>query len=237
MKCPSCHSDNRDGAKFCNECGTALDVRRGADDESASAEDASKKPSRPVDDLDAEGKTRVVRPDTSGVDECLIDSTYVPCSPNWRAGDTMEIPRIHGSEDQQPSAKAYRAPDARPKKSFGRRVGVALLCVAVIAALAAAGTYHLEASGRQGGARRDRENPDRRRVRAGGEGLRRARAAGPLRRHRGYRAADRSRRGKPAGGWCGSHHPRLGDAPRTERRGDVPSTMPRRPWPRSATRR
>ena len=139
MKCPSCHSDNRDGAKFCNECGAPLDAQR-----DASAERSTKKSSSSADDLDAEGKTRVVRPDTSGVDECLIDSTYVPRSPNWRAGDTMEIPRVHGSEDQQPSAKAYRAPDARPKKSVGRRIGVAFLCVAVVAALAAAGTYHLE---------------------------------------------------------------------------------------------
>lgn len=143
MKCPSCHSDNRDGAKFCNECGTSLDARRASDDATA-CESSTQNNSNSADDLDAAGKTRVVRPDTSGVDECLIDSTYVPRSPNWRAGDTMEIPRIRGAEDQQPSAKAYRAPDARPKKSVGRRVGIALLCVAVIGALAAAGAYHLE---------------------------------------------------------------------------------------------
>ncbi len=128
MECPSCHSDNRDGAKFCNECGAPLTVDG---------------PSKTVEDLDAEGKTRVVRPDTSGVDECLIDSTYVPRSPNWRAGDTMEIPRVR-SDEQQPSAKAYRAPEARPKKSVGRRVGVVVACLAVLAGVAAAGTYHLE---------------------------------------------------------------------------------------------
>ena len=49
MECPSCHSDNRDGAKFCNECGAPLTVDG---------------PSKTVEDLDAEGKTRVVRPDT-----------------------------------------------------------------------------------------------------------------------------------------------------------------------------
>lgn len=134
MKCPSCHSENRDGAKFCNECGVPL----GADGPLPASG-----PARTADDLDAEGKTRVVRPDTSGVDECLIDSTYVPRSPNWRAGDTMEIPRVR-SDEQQPSAKTYRAPEARPKKSVGRRVCVVVLCLAVAAAAVAAGTYRLE---------------------------------------------------------------------------------------------
>lgn len=27
MKCPSCHSDNREGVKFCEECGTRFEVR------------------------------------------------------------------------------------------------------------------------------------------------------------------------------------------------------------------
>ncbi|WP_080797337.1 PASTA domain-containing protein [Arabiibacter massiliensis] len=225
MICPHCHSENRDGARFCNECGmpltgkiaelaTAADRAEGeesapapepapdeqavsepeaaapADEEPArprkgarpgasgpldpaslpvidvagvnvdengnafdfspiGEEDAAERPeaARAADDLapfvpkrpDDEG----VAADLSGLDECLVDASYVPPAASWRSGDTMEMPRIDGAA--APKQKEFRAPDANEKKGGkGKAALIALLCLLAIGGAAAGVTYYLE---------------------------------------------------------------------------------------------
>lgn len=88
------------------------------------------------------GSQRAV--DLTGIDECLVDSGYVPPRASWRSGDTMELPRVEG--DAAPKAKEFRAPDANEKRKGGKKKVVAIvLALLVIAAGAAAGaTYQME---------------------------------------------------------------------------------------------
>ena len=232
MICPHCQSENREGAKFCDECGASLladadktqiiePVRKegGAEaiapiDASASAaceqtaaeddkeapgceppssaesnesdefaeaeleedlEDAldlpAETPESPsahrsdphlddvlpridrgeaerIDSLSSE-KTQIIdldgskTADFSGF-ERLVDSSYVPPARSWRAGDTMELPKIEG--EPAPSQKKYEAPDTdkeRHSKRTNRIVGI-IAAVVVVAAIALAATYHFE---------------------------------------------------------------------------------------------
>lgn len=190
MICPHCQSENRDNAKFCNECGLPLSGKIAEVTAAVAAEEASRPgasgpldpaslPSIDVagvnvdengnafdfgpvgDEADENDVERVdedlapfvpKRPDEddpgktvdlSGLDECLVDASYVPPAASWRSGDTMEMPRIEGHE--APKQKEYRAPDPNKKKGGkGKVVVVALLCVAVLAGAAAGVTYYLE---------------------------------------------------------------------------------------------
>ncbi len=219
MICPHCHCDNRDGAKFCNECGRpltgpaaeavedafafeepevsedrALDEEQGAEDpaeeegfdvepegspragasgpldpdslpsidvvgvnvaEDGSAfdpDDAAEAPAA-QGDVDPAPSAYATRPaagsdpdrtaDLSGLDECLVDSSYVPPKASWRSGDTMEMPRIEGASE--PRQKDYRAPDPNKKKGGKAKVAVIVIaCLLVAAGAAAAATYQME---------------------------------------------------------------------------------------------
>lgn len=230
MICPHCHSENRDAAKFCNECGLPLSgkiaemaaaVDRAQDaavpapepaaepaanqldpafegvvsadeapapavkpgrlstsgplnraslptidvagvnvDESGNAFDFS--PIDGADDVTAEPAFEAPRAaddlapfvpkaasdpgrtaDLSGIDECLVDASYVPPAAAWRSGDTMELPRIDGSS--APKQKEYRAPDAHQKKGGkGKAFLIALVCLLALGGAAAGVTYYLE---------------------------------------------------------------------------------------------
>ena len=230
MICPHCHSDNRDGAKFCNECGLPLTGRIAEAAAAAAAEDASAEALREsaqadesldpdfaervsadqedVDEpfhpgasgsldpatlpaidvagvnVDADGNAFDFGPigeesgsepdesadgspdapdadlspyvpkrpedadpgrtaDLSGIDECLVDSNYVPPQASWRSGDTMELPRIEGQA--APKQKEFRAPDANQKKSRKGKVAAVVVLVLLVAAGGAAGaTYQME---------------------------------------------------------------------------------------------
>lgn len=223
MICPQCQSENREGAKFCNECGLPLsgkiaemaaaaaadDARAAetavstsetdldpdfegavsADGEEGVASSDRRESSGPLDpsvlpaidvagvNVDEDGNAfdfgpigddgeesdepeGVVFPpinganqgetddpgktaDLSGLDECLVDSGYVPPQKSWRSGDTMEMHPIDGKE--APKQKEFRAPDANAKKGGkGKIVVIALLCLAVIAGVAAGATYYFE---------------------------------------------------------------------------------------------
>ncbi|MBU5404460.1 PASTA domain-containing protein [Paraeggerthella hongkongensis] len=227
MICPHCHSENRDGAKFCNECGLPLSgkiaevaaavdadreslapvpeaanddeldpdfagsvssdeeeptagVQAGSSgpldpaklpaidvagvnvdedgnafdfspsDEEAVSDEASEEPPTRDDDLtpfipkrsqeDFEaGRTA----DLSGLDECLVDSNYVPPQSSWRSGGTMEMPRIEGGA--APKQKEFRAPDPNAKKGGkGKVVAIVLACLVAAAGIAAVATYQME---------------------------------------------------------------------------------------------
>ena len=245
MICPNCRSENKEGAKFCNECGFPLTGRMAAvaaastsDDtlRSIAAEGAAAPPddaavaegarggapaedapateeaaeageaadpaaaadaqaltgnsfepsaaptarpqgSGPLDpaklpvigvagvDVDEDGNefdfgdiddapaadggqqaavpSAAVTADLSGLDECLVDSSYTPPAAAWRSGDTMEMPRVEGKA--APKQKEFRAPDPREKKHGRGRVVAIVIVLLVAAAAAAAGiTYQME---------------------------------------------------------------------------------------------
>ena len=228
MICPHCHSENRDGAKFCNECGTNLSEAPAFDvsgvetptiDENAAFDepvDDAVAPKGPSDDdllefderydedatsenaeeigediddieeppdqvsgsipgldglklptieiagvnVDDEGRAfdsgsldpgktadlgRAVSSgtDLSGIDEFLVGAGYVPPRATWRAGDTMEMPRI--DDAPKPQAKEFRAPDKNVSKGNKGKIALIVLAVVAILGLSAAGiTYYLE---------------------------------------------------------------------------------------------
>ena len=93
-------------------------------------------------DPDADGTTKKLQ-DTRGIDEFLVEPGYVPPTPAWKTGDTMEMPKIDGQE--APKKKEFKAPDADKKKGGKGKFVVIGLIVVIIACAAAAGiTYSME---------------------------------------------------------------------------------------------
>ncbi|OUO91505.1 penicillin-binding protein [Gordonibacter sp. An230] len=229
MICPHCHSENRDGARFCNDCGLPLSgkiaelaaavdkaesdsaadagaskaVPGGGDkDDSSVSSDPAPSPSKaragasgPLDpsalpsidvagvNVDENGDAYDFGPlpgaseegsseegadvaraaddlapfvpkrpaaeevvhgaDLTGIDECLVDASYVPPAASWRSGDTMEMPRVEG--DSAPKQKEFRAPDANAKRGGKAKVvAIVLACLAALGLAAAGATYCLE---------------------------------------------------------------------------------------------
>lgn len=84
-----------------------------------------------------------VTADLSGFDEFLVNPGYVPPKAAWRAGDTMEMPRIDGVEP--PKQKDFKAPDPHKKNGKGKKIAAVIALVVVLACAVAAGaTYYLE---------------------------------------------------------------------------------------------
>lgn len=81
--------------------------------------------------------------DLSGLDEFLVNPGYVPPKAAWRAGDTMEMPRIEGVEP--PKQKDFKAPDPHKKSGKGKKAAAIIALLLVLAGVIAAGaTYYLE---------------------------------------------------------------------------------------------
>ena len=81
--------------------------------------------------------------DTSGLDEYLIDSSYLPPQKAWQSGDTMEMPRVEGEEPKK--QKEFRAPDQKKKSNKGKRIVIVSLLLVILTALAVLGvTYQME---------------------------------------------------------------------------------------------
>ncbi len=81
--------------------------------------------------------------DLTGIDECLVDSTYVPPKNNWRTGATMEIPRV--GDNQEDQKKEFRAPEEPNKKGGkGKIIAITLLILVLLGAGVAGATYYLE---------------------------------------------------------------------------------------------
>ncbi len=181
MICPQCHTENRSGAKYCNECGLPLpqesassvgetqtldavvvdetdDMVADEAEDATDATDATDDGDEAVEeevlsedevfeesfdrndmDLTAFIPPKAKQPharDLSGIDECLVDSSYVPPQPAWRSGDTVEMPRV---EDKPVKPREYKAPDASKKKSKKGKIGaivVVVLALAVVLGLA-----------------------------------------------------------------------------------------------------
>ena len=116
-------------------------------------------------DPDAEAATKKIQ-DTRGIDELLVEPGYVPPSPVWKSGDTMEMPKVEGEDT--PKKKEYKAPDSPDKKKGGKAkfVVIGLVALIALAAAAVAITYSMELWG-------GRTIPDV-------EGMQRAEAQGAL---------------------------------------------------------
>lgn len=113
MICPNCQSDNRDSAKYCNECGFPLsgkiaevaaaasaaagrmseqEPERGVRDAAQNASDASPKPSPAPDEAGdaSEGEVHVVSPDENEEGFELVSDEQVPLA-NERPGSSGPI--------------------------------------------------------------------------------------------------------------------------------------------------
>lgn len=128
MICPVCFSENKNDAKFCNECGAPLFQEEGqeqafgqrGDDEPLGSfeEEQAYLPSEtaPIylgeDFQDNRSSSYAPYPDLSGIDECLVDATYVPPSVS-QMGDTMQIPVI--TDEMIARQTQYRASNVQEK--------------------------------------------------------------------------------------------------------------------------
>lgn len=172
MNCPNCHSENKDGAKYCNECGFPLSGRIAevaAATEAMVAEtsaqvaldtpdaiDSVPETADPAD-FDAEeaasnvvaDPTREIPPfdagktaDLSGI-ERLVDANYASPASAWHSGDTMKMtPLGEGSSRAQ---KQFRAPSSEEKKRhFPGKIAIAAVIVLLAAAGTAFATYQME---------------------------------------------------------------------------------------------
>ncbi|WP_139652978.1 PASTA domain-containing protein [Raoultibacter phocaeensis] len=94
-------------------------------------------------DPDSDGVTKKIQ-DTRGIDEFLVEPGYVPPTPAWKSGDTMEMPKVEGEES--PKKKEFKAPGEPDKKKGGKAkfVVIALVVLLAIGAAAAAITYSME---------------------------------------------------------------------------------------------
>ncbi len=80
--------------------------------------------------------------DLSGIDECLVDSSYQPPKSAWRTGDTMELPPLEGAQTSRP--REFRADNDKPQK---RRISIAAIvfgCLVLALGIGAFATYSLE---------------------------------------------------------------------------------------------
>ena len=74
--------------------------------------------------------------------ERLVDESYEPPKIDWRDGGTMQMPRIEGSE--APKSKDYLASITTKQNKTGKKVVVAVVVIAILAAAIAFLTYHAE---------------------------------------------------------------------------------------------
>lgn len=93
-------------------------------------------------DPDSDGITKKLQ-DTRGIDEFLVDPGYVPPSPAWKTGGTMEMPKIESHEPLK--KKEFKAPDAPGKKrGKGKFIVIGLIVLLLAGAAAGAITYSME---------------------------------------------------------------------------------------------
>lgn len=145
MVCPNCGFKNNVQAKFCNECGSALEVAAvSKDQESYDEFDFSPIGAEGVpDSMASPYKQATETYDVHAFDEYLIDGDYRPPVPSFNTGDTMEMPRIEG--ESAPEQKAFLAPEEVRESKKGRKVALILVLLLIVTALAGvAVTYQME---------------------------------------------------------------------------------------------
>ncbi len=196
MLCPNCETENRDGAKFCDECGfplTGAIAARAAemaadtqgDDEGAglpepdvteaieiveavdsaqdggeeSPEDAIEKApeDKPVeepiesapDSAPAPDITAVLSTDFSGFDqiegeygERVVGADFQNPQPNWRDGNTMQMPRVEG--DEAPRSRDFLASTTTKQKRNVKLIAGIIVAVVAVVAIIAFATYQMQ---------------------------------------------------------------------------------------------
>lgn len=83
--------------------------------------------------------------DLSGLDERVVEPSYMPPVASWRTGDTLKMPAV--PDAPAPQQKEFRAPDAPGKKKGhrGAKIAAAVLVLLALAGGAAAlVTYQME---------------------------------------------------------------------------------------------
>lgn len=166
MICNKCGSENRHGAKFCDECGSLLaaavpeiatsakdpEVTAVLDDLKADTPLEVPEPSSSADDThvidgfdfnpietEALPAQDPVAPefDTRGVDEIIAGPDYRGAESAWGSGDTMKMPRVDGQAPEQ--KREFKAPDAK-KQGSGKRNRIVIAVLIVVALLVGGGT-------------------------------------------------------------------------------------------------
>lgn len=162
MICNNCGSENRQGAKFCDECGSLLPTEPSevvlppeVPEVVSSVEDTQTvdgfdfSPIDVDDAVDGDFDTQVISEnetqkfddsganmpeyrDMRGIDEIVAGHDYRLPESAWGAGDTMKMPRVGGQEPDQ--QREFKAPDASSKKkpARNRRITVAIILVVVL---------------------------------------------------------------------------------------------------------
>lgn len=166
MNCPNCHHENKDGAKYCNECGFPLSGRIAEvaaavaeTTDAAVSERMASSVSETVDPAEfaAESSLDASAPDLtqklplpcadktadlSGI-ERLVDADYATPANAWRSGNTMKMTPV--GEGSSRGQKQFRAPDSEGKKRrFPRKIAVAAIIVVLALAGTAFATYQME---------------------------------------------------------------------------------------------
>lgn len=165
MLCPNCESVNRDGAKFCDECGFPLPAERPQEpvaaeyeptpDEEALYGEGASSPEftaaiEPELTAAIEPKlTAEVEPELAGIDrmdgvygERLVDPGYQEPKADWRDGNTMQMPRVEGEE--APRSKDFLASSATKQKTSKKLVIGIIAAVVLLAAAVVFATYQMQ---------------------------------------------------------------------------------------------
>ena len=142
MNCPKCSFENRDGSKYCNECGhplpqldslPSLDLPSIAEPSIGSA----------VSESASFADHRETVADFSGL-ERMVDEGYVPPAASWRSGNTAEMPRL---SDEPRRVRSFSAPEEEiypPRSGIVKKAAVGFVLLAALVALLLFATYSME---------------------------------------------------------------------------------------------
>lgn len=167
MKCPNCQTENREGAKYCDECGFSLSVSLD-EEKTQTLPDLSEKEdltqtlpkisetetltqtlpkisesenlTQKLPSISVEGEQGG---DLSGI-EHMAEEEYLPSSFSWDAGNTMKMPAVE--EVDVPQSRNFLASETidEPKQKRSKRPLVVILALLLVAALGIGGTYYFE---------------------------------------------------------------------------------------------
>lgn len=164
MRCPSCHTDNRENAKYCDECGFELPTVAPLARDLFGPKDGAMEHADTFDLSEDTARLDGASVPFAGLDR-INDSSYSPfAAPPREAADVTRVfaapapssastayvaPAVDASgADWAQRSFAVDAPDAAdtPKKSHrtARTVAIVLLCIVALAAAAVGVTYSLE---------------------------------------------------------------------------------------------
>jgi|GEM_PF-2215906 len=156
MVCPVCGCDNKKQAKFCNECGAFLVEVTPAGTPAVTVPEitrvnvkpAGKSTSSDFDFSPIDDEFDIYKPTPAEVpDDRLVDANYRSPKPNWKRGDTVELPPVEDkTKTKQKTYKASETVEPGEKKPLKKSVIIALSAIIVVALLGL-GAYALVTKG------------------------------------------------------------------------------------------